>query len=77
MVPAKEGRAMIDEELAREAIGLLGTAAAMLIEDAHGGLVALPTDASSGAALATLLGRLGADLSALGAAAAVLARGEP
>lgn len=77
MVPAKEGRAMIDENLAREAIGLLGTAAAMLIEDAHEALVMRPTDAASAATLATLLARLGADLAALGAAASVLARVDP
>lgn len=68
---------MTDKNLAREAIGLLGTAAAMLIEDAHDALVMRPTDAASAAALATLLVRLGADLSSLGAAASVLARGEP
>ncbi len=66
---------MIDENLAREAIGLLGTAAAMLIEDRHAALVVLPSDAASAKALATMLERLGADLHALGVAAAVLACG--
>ncbi len=68
---------MVDEYLAREAIDLLGTAAAMLIEDAHDALVMRPTDAASAAALAAMLGRLGADLHALGTAAAILARGGP
>ncbi len=66
---------MIDEDLAREAIGLLGTAAAMLVEDAHDALIVLPADTASAALLATTLERLGSDLQALGAAAAVLARG--
>ncbi len=68
---------MVDENLAREAIGLLGTTAAMLIEDGHAAMIVLPLDAASAALLATTLERLGADLHALGAAAAVLARGEP
>ena len=63
---------MIDEELAREAIGLLGTAAAMLIEDAHLQLVTTPTDIEEAKALASVLQRLGADLTALGGAAAVM-----
>lgn len=62
---------MTDEDLAREAIGSLGTVAAMLIEDAHATLIVLPTDAASAAALATMLERLGRDLHALGTAAAV------
>jgi len=68
---------MVDENLAREAIGFLGTAAAMLIEDAHAALVVLPSDAASATALATTLEGLGGDLHALGVAAAVLARGGP
>ncbi len=68
---------MFDQKLRREAIGLLGTAAAMIIEDRHAALVVLPSDAASATALATMLERLGADLHALGAAAAVLARGGP
>lgn len=66
---------MIDEELAREATGLLGTAAAMRIEDAHLQLVTRPGDVEAATALASTLQTLGADLEALGAAAAVLARG--
>lgn len=65
---------MIDEELAREAVGLLGTASAMLIEDAHGQLVTIPPDVDAARALAVTLHQLGADLLALGAAAAVLVR---
>ena len=65
---------MVDDYLAREAIGLLGTAAAMLIEDAHEALVVRPTDAAAAAVLAAKLERLGVDVQALGAAAAVLAR---
>ena len=68
---------MIDEELAREAVALLGTAAAMLVEDAHGLLVARPADAVKARALAAALERLGADLSALGGAGAVLVRQSP
>ena len=68
---------MVDENLAREAIGLLGTAAAMLIEDGHAALIVLPPDAASAALLATTLERLGGDLHALGCAAAVLARCGP
>ena len=65
---------MIDKELAREAIGLLGTAAAMLVEDAHVELVTTAATIVEAEALAATLQRLGDDLSALGAAAAVLAR---
>ncbi len=65
---------MIEEELAREAIGLLGTASAMLIEDAHLELVTAPANIDAAVALAATLQRLGADLESLGAAAAVLAR---
>jgi hypothetical protein len=67
---------MVDENLAREAIGLLGTAAAMLIEDAHLQLVTIPADRQEALALAQALRRLGSDLIALGAAAAVLLRPE-
>ncbi len=66
---------MIDEELAREASGLLGTAAAMLIEDAHLQLVTKPSDIDAATRLASTLQRLAADLQGLAAAAAVLARG--
>ncbi len=65
---------MIDEELAREAIGLLGTAAAMLIEDAHLELLTTPTDIDAARDIAATLQRIGTDVYALGAAAAVLAQ---
>lgn len=65
---------MINEELAQEAIGLLGTCAAMLIEDAHLQLATTPSDIEAATVLASTLQRLGAELQALGAAAAVLAR---
>lgn len=65
---------MIDEELARSAIGLLGTAAAMLMEDAHQELVIVPTDTDAARAIAVTMQRIGTDVDALGAAAAVLAQ---
>ncbi len=65
---------MIDEELAREAIGLLGTAAAMLIEDAHLELLTIPNDMDAACVVAATLQRIGTDVDALGAAAAVLAQ---
>ena len=65
---------MIDEELAREAIGLLATATAMLLEDAHMELVTIPSDFDAARAVAATLQRLGTDVDALGAAAAVLAQ---
>ena len=65
---------MIDEELAREAIGLLGTAAAMLIEDGHLELLTTPTDIDAARDIAATLQRIGADVNALGAAAAVVAQ---
>ncbi len=65
---------MIDDELAREAIGMLGTAAAVLIEDAHQQLVTLPADRQAAVHLAEALQQLGSDLTALGAASAVLIR---
>ncbi len=65
---------MIDEELAQEAIGLIGTAAAMLIEDAHLELVTKPEDMEAARRLASTLQRLGTDLQGLAEAAAVLAR---
>ncbi len=65
---------MIDEELAREAIGLLGTAAAMLFEDAHSELVTTPADFEAARDLAVTLQRIGTDVNALGAAAVVLAQ---
>ncbi len=65
---------MIDDELAREAVGMLGTAAAMLIEDAHLQLATRPADLQQALAVAEALQRLGTDLTSLGAAAAVLVR---
>ncbi len=65
---------MIDEDLARKTVALLGTAAAMLIEDAHDQLVTRPLDASDAAALGATLSRLGDDLSALAGAVRVLTR---
>ncbi len=65
---------MIDEELAREAIALLGTAAAMLIENAHLELLTTPTDFDATHDIAATLRRIGTDVHALGAAAAVLAQ---
>jgi hypothetical protein len=65
---------MIEDEVAREAIALLGTAAVMLVEDAHLLLATSPRTADDAHALAAALLALGSDLSALGAAAAVLAR---
>ena len=64
---------MIDEELARSAIGQLATAAAMLLEDAHLKLVTTPRDLDEARAVAAALQRVGADVDALGTAAAVLA----
>jgi hypothetical protein len=67
---------MVDETLAREAIGLLGTAAAMLLEDVHLQLVTAPADRQQALALAEALQRVAAELTSLGAAATVLARPE-
>lgn len=68
---------MIDEELARQGVGMLGTAAAMLLEDAHDLLVTVPADADTARAIAERLTLLGADLSALAGAASVLVRTGP
>lgn len=65
---------MIDEELARSAIELLGTAAAMLMEDAHEQLATTPSDIDEARAIAATLQRIGTDVNALGAAAASLAQ---
>ncbi len=67
---------MVDDELARESVAMLGTAAAMLIEDAHLQLVTVPVNRQQAVALAEALQRLGAELMSLGAAAAVLVRAE-
>jgi hypothetical protein len=65
---------MIDEQLAQEGLGMLGTVAAMLIEDAHDMLVTVPGDAEAARLIAERLALLGAELTALGGAAAVLTR---
>jgi FPC/CPF motif-containing protein YcgG len=65
---------MVDEGLAREIIGCLGTAAAVLIEDVHLDLLTSPTDIDAARNIAAILQRIGTDLDALGAAAAVLAQ---
>jgi hypothetical protein len=65
---------MIDDEVARGALALLGTAAAMLVEDTHSLLMAPPRSAAAAEALAAAINRLGTDLSSIGAAAAVLSR---
>jgi hypothetical protein len=65
---------MISEGLAREAIGNLGTAAAMLIEDVHLDLLTSPADIDAAWKMAVILQSIGTELDALGAAAAVLAK---
>jgi hypothetical protein len=72
----QEAKAVVDDELARESVAMLGTAAAMLIEDAHLQLVTVPVNRQQAVALAEALQRLGAELMSLGAAAAVLVRAE-
>jgi pimeloyl-ACP methyl ester carboxylesterase len=57
---------MIDDEVAREALALLGTAPAMLVEDAHLQLTSPPRTSGAAHALAATLHRLGGDLAALG-----------
>ncbi len=63
---------MIHDEPALGAVGMLGTAAAMLFEDVHLQLVTVATHRAQTLAFAKALQRLGTDLTALGAAAAVL-----
>lgn len=65
---------MISKEVADDGLAALSVTAATLIEDAVEGLVTTATDVRASLALATNLAALGAELSALGAAAAVLAR---
>lgn len=65
---------MIDEEVARDGMALLVTAAAMLVEDAQPELLKPPTSAAAATVWAATLTTLSADLGALGAAAFVLAR---
>lgn len=63
---------MLEEKHVCQVVGRLGTAAAMLLEDRHLELVTRPRDLSAAAGVAAALEALGADLRALGAAAAVL-----
>lgn len=63
---------MLDEKHVRSLVGQLGAAAAMLLEDRHLELVTSPRDMAAAAAIAATLATLGAELRALGAAAAVL-----
>lgn len=65
---------MISNEVATNGLAVLSVAAAMLIEDVGDGLVTVPNGAIAENHLAATLAALGADLSALGAAAIVLAR---
>lgn len=60
---------MIDEDLAREAIALLGTAAALLIEVARDQPGTRPVDATGAAALGVKLDRLEDDHSRVAVAA--------
>jgi Na+/H+ antiporter NhaD/arsenite permease-like protein len=63
---------MLDEKHICDLVGQLGTAAAMLLEDRHLELVTSPRDLAAAAAIAATLATLGAELTALGAAAGVL-----
>lgn len=63
---------MLDEKHICDLVGQLGTAGAMLLEDRHLELVTSPRDLAAAAAIAAMLATLGAELTALGAAAAVL-----
>jgi hypothetical protein len=65
---------MTIDEVAKDVMALLGPAAAMLVEDAHLLLVTVPCTPRADAELAATITALGSDLSAIGAAAAVLAR---
>jgi hypothetical protein len=63
---------MLDEKHVCELVGQLGTAAAMLLEDRQPDLVTPPRDLPAAAGIAAILEALGAEVTALGAAAAVL-----
>lgn len=63
---------ILDEKHICDLVGQLGTAAAMLLEDRHLELVTSPRDLAAAAATAATMATLGAELTALGAAAAVL-----
>lgn len=66
--------AIISNEVATNGLAALSVAAIMLIENVGDGLVTVPTGAVAENHLATTLAALGADLSALAAAATVLIR---
>ena len=63
---------MLEVKHVCELVGQLGTAAVMLLEDRHLELVTRPRDVPAAAGAAAALETLGAELAALGAAAAVL-----
>jgi hypothetical protein len=63
---------MLDEKHVCDLVAQLGTAAAMLLEDRHPDLVTPPRDLSAAAGIAAMLEALGTEVTALGAAAAVL-----
>lgn len=65
---------MIEDEVAREALALLGTTAAMLVEEAHGRLTSPPRTMDAAVELIATLELLGREVSALAGAAAVLRR---
>lgn len=67
----------MNEELAREAVGLLGIAAAALIEEAHPALVTPVASREDYRNVARALRQLGSDLTALAGAAEVLASSIP
>lgn len=63
---------MLEKKHVCDLVGMLGTAAAMLLEDRHLQLVTRPRDQPAAAGVAAALVTLSGDLAALGAAAAVL-----
>lgn len=66
---------MISDEVRQAGLAAIAVAAAMLVEDAHEALVGTPTMAGGdGTALVAQLSRLGDDLTAFAAAAAVFVR---
>ena len=65
---------MISDEVANDGLAALSVAALMLIEDAADGLATAPTGSAAEYRFAATLAVVGADLSALAAAATVLIR---
>lgn len=65
---------MVSDEVAGDGLAAISVAAAMLIEGAVDEFTTTATDTTAGRRLAANLAALGADLSALGAAAAIFAR---